>query len=213
MFDKLKDEAEVIPGATCPRTGKLPFQLVRLELWMKGVGRKQLQRQLQFRSESRVFFSEAPRGTNKGLGGKEQAFQARMRLTICFGVAGRQRPPSNSRRADCTAWSRVSRRRSARRCCKTSTSDSCSSTPNSSAESNTCANVFMAAKIGRFIRECKRLDRRPEPSMRPQTRRARQSLQSRRYAPISSHRLDSTNWETPHWPARSLPCWQWQPPH
>ena len=31
MFDKLKDDAEVIPGATRPRTGKLPCQLVRLE--------------------------------------------------------------------------------------------------------------------------------------------------------------------------------------
>ena len=164
MFDKLKDNAEVITGATGPRTGQLPFQLVRLELWMKGIGRKQLQRQLQFRSESRVFLNEAPRGANKGLGGKEQAFQVRMRLTICFGVAGRQQPASNSRRADFTAWSRVSRRRSARRRCKTSTSDSCSSTPNSSAESNTCANVFMAVRICLFIRECKRQNHLREPS-------------------------------------------------
>ena len=90
----------------------------------------------------KLFFQAAFRMDQARLGRKQPPFQAKMRLTICLGVAERQRPPSNSRRADLTASSRALRRRSARRRCKTSTSDSCSSTPNSSAESNTCAKVF-----------------------------------------------------------------------
>lgn len=154
---------------------------------MIGIERKQFQRHLQFRRELRVLIGIALGGPNKCFRRKQKPFHAKMRLTICFGVAGWQRPSSNSRRADLTASIKASRRRSARRRCKTSTSDSCSSTPNSSAESNTCANVFMPVKIGWFACECK-------------TRRARLSLHCslrvRLYGPDRNSMMKGYNWHT-----------------
>ena len=89
MFYKLKDDTEVITGTARARTRELALQFVGLEPRMKRVGGKQFERQLQFRPELRVLVSEAPGGANKCPGRKQQPFHPKMRLTICFGVAGR----------------------------------------------------------------------------------------------------------------------------
>jgi hypothetical protein len=70
------------PGTARPRAGKLAFHFVSLKLRMKGIGREEHERRLQFRPELRVLLNETPGGTNKCLRREQQPFQARMRLTI-----------------------------------------------------------------------------------------------------------------------------------
>ena len=49
VLHELEDHPQIITRSARPRTSKFALELVRLELWMKGVFRQQGQRRLQFR--------------------------------------------------------------------------------------------------------------------------------------------------------------------
>jgi len=144
VFHELKNHTHVVTRAARPRTGKFALELVRLELRMKSILRQQVQNRLQFRCRLRMSPRKPAARPDERRGWQQQPFQARRRLMICAGVAGRQPPSLNSRRADFTASASSARRCSASRRWRTSTSDSCSSMASPSAESRTCENFVMA---------------------------------------------------------------------
>ena len=82
VFHELEDHAQVLAGAASPRTAQLAFELVGLELGMKGVFCQQGQRQLQFRRGLWLLAGKPPTRTNERRGRQEQPFQARSRLAI-----------------------------------------------------------------------------------------------------------------------------------
>src|SRR5450759_1742971 len=76
VLHKLKHHPEIVTGALSLRAGEFSFELVRLELRMKGVLRQQFKRELKFDGQLGMLAGEAAGGTNEDVGRQEQPFQA-----------------------------------------------------------------------------------------------------------------------------------------
>lgn len=116
VLHELEHHTQIITGAARPRTNEFAFELVRLELRMKSVLGQQTQNRLQLPGSLGLLAGEPAGGTDERRRWQEQPFQAKMRLMIWPGEAGRQLPALNSRRADFTASTSSARRRSVTRC-------------------------------------------------------------------------------------------------
>src|SRR5579863_8597497 len=113
---------------------------------MEGVLLQYRQSCAEIVGESRILFGQTLRGTDKGFGRQQRPFQTRTLLTMSRGLAGRQAPRLNSSRDSFTTSINSTLRFSATRRRSTPTSDSCSSTDSSSADSRIWPNVFIGLK-------------------------------------------------------------------
>ncbi len=149
VFDKLKNDPQIVAGRAGPRTGHLALQLVCAKTGMVRVFRQQLQCHAQISRQRRILPGQPFGGAEKRLARQEETFQAPSLFRMAAGVAGRQRPALYSARASRTAWASSARRWSASRRRRMSTSVSCSSTDNAVADSKMLPNVFTATNYSR----------------------------------------------------------------